>query len=103
MKRRNFIKQAGIAGLFVSTSDVRDKLSAFAPSVRDNFLTEEKRDITVEGEYDVIVCGAGPAGVSAAIEAGRNGSKTLLVEAHGCLGGVWTSGLLTWILDERNK
>lgn len=103
MKRRNFIKQAGIAGLFVSTSDVRHKLSAFAPSVRDNFLTEEKRDIPVEGEYDVIVCGAGPAGVSAAIEAGRNGSKTLLVEAHGCLGGVWTSGLLTWILDERNK
>ncbi|HZH71921.1 MAG TPA: FAD-dependent oxidoreductase [Mariniphaga sp.] len=66
-------------------------------------ILEPERKIPVLGEYDVIVSGAGPAGVSAAIEAGRNGAKTLLVEAHGCLGGVWTSGLLTWILDQANK
>jgi hypothetical protein len=53
--------------------------------------------------YDVIVCGAGPAGVSAAIAAGRAGAKVLLVEPHNCLGGVWTSGLLSYILDGRGK
>src|SRR5690606_14936091 len=66
-------------------------------------LIESQRPIPVIESYDVIVCGAGPAGISAAIEAGRNGAKTLLIEAHGCLGGIWTSGLLTWILHHENK
>jgi len=37
--------------------------------------------------YDVLVCGGGPAGVGAAVAAGRAGAKTLLVEATGRLGG----------------
>ncbi len=47
----------------------------------------------------MIVCGGGPAGVSAAISAARTGAKVRLFEVHGCLGGVWTAGLLTWIFD----
>lgn len=39
-------------------------------------------------EYDVVVCGGGPAGVGAAVAAGRAGARTLLVEATGCLGGL---------------
>ena len=54
-------------------------------------------------EYDVIVCGGGPAGVSAAISAARVGAKTLVVERNSCLDGIWTAGLLTWILDIKNK
>ena len=57
----------------------------------------------------VIVCGAGPAGIAAAISAAR-AQRALglrpdvrLIEAHGQLGGVWTSGLLSWILDSQNK
>ena len=69
----------------------------------DNCITEEKRDIPVRASVDVVVCGAGPAGVVAAIEAARAGASTLLVENNGCLGGVWTAGLLSWILDYRNK
>jgi hypothetical protein len=43
--------------------------------------------------YDVIVCGGGTSGVSAAISAARNGAKTLLVERLGALGGqMSTSG-----------
>ena len=38
--------------------------------------------------------GAGPAGVAAAIAAARTGAKTRLLEVNGCLGGVWTAGLL---------
>jgi hypothetical protein len=52
---------------------------------------------------DVIVCGAGPAGISAAIASARGGAKTLLIESEGCLGGVWTAGCLTWIIDHENK
>ena len=41
--------------------------------------------------FDLIVIGGGPAGAMAAIAAGRNGAKTLLVEQCGCLGGALTS------------
>jgi len=47
----------------------------------------------------VIVCGAGPAGVTAAITAARAGARVRLFEWRGCLGGVWTAGLLGYFLD----
>ena len=37
--------------------------------------------------YDIVVCGGGFAGVSAAISAGRKGAKVLLIDANNCLGG----------------
>jgi hypothetical protein len=58
-------------------------------------------DIPLQGNYDVIVCGGGPAGIAAAITAGRSGAKTCLVEHHGYLGGIWTAGLLSFIIDAR--
>ncbi|MBL9085278.1 MAG: FAD-dependent oxidoreductase [Planctomycetales bacterium] len=64
---------------------------------------EAARDVPIVEECDVIVCGAGPAGIAAAVNAARGGAKTRLLEVHGCLGGVWTAGALTWILDYANK
>ena len=60
---------------------------------------EDARDLPLNADADVIVCGAGPAGVSAAISAARAGAKVRLFEAHGSLGGVWTSSLLGYLLD----
>jgi hypothetical protein len=62
-------------------------------------FTEPERDIPLTSDCDVIVCGAGPAGVTAAISAARAGAKVRLFEAHGSLGGVWTSSLLGYLLD----
>jgi len=54
-----------------------------------------QRTVPAEGGWDVVVAGGGPAGVAAAVCAGRLGAKVLLVEATGCLGGMGTSGLVT--------
>ena len=45
-------------------------------------------------KYDLVVCGAGPAGAAAAITAARNGLKVCLVERDGCAGGMATSALV---------
>ena len=46
-------------------------------------------------EVDLVVCGAGPAGVGAALRAARNGVKVMIVESLGCLGGVATAGMMS--------
>ena len=66
-------------------------------------VSEAARQIPVAENADVVVCGAGPAGVAAALAAARTGASTRLIEVNGCLGGVWTAGLLSWILDTSNK
>jgi len=56
--------------------------------------TLKQRSIPLDEAWDVIVVGGGPAGCTAATSAAREGAKTLLVEATGCLGGMGTSGLV---------
>lgn len=58
--------------------------------------------VTMPG-CDVVVCGGGPAGVAAAVSAARAGARTRLLELQGCLGGVWTAGLLSFVLDAGGK
>lgn len=48
--------------------------------------------IPVNYTVDVVVVGGGPAGVAAAVQAGRHGSTVLLIEQTGCLGGIATAG-----------
>ncbi len=61
------------------------------------------REYKFGGKYDVVVCGGGPAGVAAAVSCAKRGKRTLLLEAGGCLGGFWTRGLLTWLIDTFDK
>jgi len=49
--------------------------------------------VTSKVNYDVVVIGAGPGGIPAAIAAARHGAKVLLVEKNGYLGGNLTIGL----------
>jgi ribulose 1,5-bisphosphate synthetase/thiazole synthase len=48
------------------------------------------RDAEVILDVDVVVCGAGPAGMAAAIAAARNGATVALLERYGFLGGNFT-------------
>lgn len=121
--RRSFL-QATAGGLFVSASltspdtkaaetnsgirvanpvsgDVLRTQAELSPDAQ--YLLEQPRAIPVVGKTEVLVCGGGPAGIAAALAAARAGATVQLIEVAGCLGGVWTAGLLTKILDAENK
>ncbi|MBQ3829791.1 MAG: FAD-dependent oxidoreductase [Spirochaetales bacterium] len=56
---------------------------------------EEKIITPVCGDYDIIICGSGVAGIAAAIAAKRAGiEKILLIEKTVSFGGLATSGLI---------
>jgi len=57
-------------------------------------FTLRERPLPLDDSWDVIVVGGGPAGCTAAAAAAREGARTLLVEATGCLGGMGTAGLV---------
>jgi hypothetical protein len=60
-------------------------------------ISEARRDTPVYGEFEVVVVGGGPAGIAAAVAAGRAGRSTLLIERYGFLGGAGTAaGLSTF-------
>ncbi|MCC6946175.1 MAG: FAD-dependent oxidoreductase [Bradyrhizobiaceae bacterium] len=60
-------------------------------------IVEPQREVDVFGDYDVVVAGGGPAGIAAALSAGRAGRKTILIERYGFLGGAGTAaGLSTF-------
>lgn len=59
----------------------------------DGHITEPGRDTPLFGEYEVVVLGGGPAGIAAALAAGRAGRATLLIERYGFCGGNAVAGL----------
>jgi hypothetical protein len=93
--RRGFLTASlgAAAGLVAPRSD-----AAPGAGAREGFR-EPSRDLALRGGADVIVCGGGPAGTAAALAAARCGARVRLFELQGSLGGVWTSGLLTYIFD----
>lgn len=67
-----------------------------------NVYRESDRDIPICADVDVLVVGAGPAGMGAAIAAARAGAKTLLIDMNGMLGGTWTKGLQNHVTSFHN-
>jgi len=59
---------------------------------------EPGRDLPVIARPDVLVVGAGSAGIAAAIAAARRGADVLLVERYGFIGGLATFGLINLLL-----
>lgn len=61
------------------------------------------KNIPVKGSYDVLVAGAGPAGICAAVAAARQGVKVALIERYGIVGGNLTVGYVGPILGMVSK
>ena len=58
--------------------------------------------IPLAGKYDIIVAGGGVAGVAAAVSAARENKKILIIEKQTILGGLATSGLITYFVPMCN-
>ncbi|MDD4688830.1 MAG: FAD-dependent oxidoreductase [Eubacteriales bacterium] len=58
-------------------------------------MIEEKLLTKIIDNYDVVVCGGGFAGISAALASTRQGKRTLLIEKQFMLGGLATAGIVT--------
>jgi len=54
----------------------------------------------VSKNWDLIVVGGGPAGITSAIAASRSGARTLLIERNGFLGGEGATGLPIFVFHD---
>ena len=70
--------------LFASTTDVS--------LAQDSESLSESLEQDISNEIDVLVVGGGSAGTVAAIQAGRAGAKTMVMERASYLGGMTTRG-----------
>src|SRR5215211_4429428 len=62
-------------------------------------ISEPGGQARVVAQSDVVVVGGGPAGMSAAIGAARNGAKVTLLERYNHLGGLASGGMVL-VLDD---
>ena len=61
-------------------------------------MIKEYIETPITMSCDVLVCGGGFAGISAALAASRKGCKVILVEKEYMLGGLGTAGIVTIFL-----
>lgn len=61
-----------------------------------------RKKLSAKKQYDIIVCGGGVSGVSAAITAANNGCSVLLIEKSNILGGLATLGLINLFVSMCN-
>ncbi len=96
--RRGFFSAAAVPAITAAATAAQSTADELGVANPDEFR-EPERAIPLTGDADVIVCGGGPAGITAAIMAARAGASVRLFEWRGCLGGIWTAGLLGYFLD----
>jgi len=87
MDRRNFLKGTVMLGMGVQADGAAGK--AGDPSA--SYYEEPARKLPIR-QFDVVVAGAGTAGVVAALAAARQGARTVLIERKGYPGGTVVEG-----------
>lgn len=87
--RRNFLRHSvyGIAGAGLAVASTTNVVMSAEPGEQQK---PDGRDIS--NDVDVLVVGGGTAGTIAAIQAGRAGAKTMILERNTQLGGMTTTG-----------
>lgn len=100
ISRRDFFKIAGLttAGLMLSGNGETTEVEA-AEKVSGATVKYANKKIPVLYDVDICVCGGGPSGTAAAIEAARHGAKVVLVERGIALGGLSTLGCVYPFMD----
>jgi len=68
-----------------------------------DFIQSKSEQIPVVSKADVVVVGAGPAGLSAAVSAARNGCSVTLIERYHHLGGMASGGMVLVLDDMVNQ
>ena len=63
-----------------------------------NSIKFSARSLPILADADIVVAGAGAAGVAAAIQAARMGKKVIMLDKNNCAGGILTAGLLPSII-----
>jgi hypothetical protein len=87
MDRRKFSRNVLAAGLAIPALNLNKATLPYEPVLSGN----EVKNLPAR-EFDVVVAGAGTAGVFAAIASARQGAKTALIEAKGYPGGTVVEG-----------
>ncbi|MBI5828639.1 MAG: FAD-dependent oxidoreductase, partial [Chloroflexi bacterium] len=103
--RRQFLLAAGsglgLSALGPATAEAAEKPK---PRVVGGHVIIPERKLPVLAEADVVVCGGGTAGVSAAYCAARHGAKVVLLERWPSLGGMATNALVNiWHTSDRAR
>lgn len=101
--RRDFMVAAAGGGLGAwaagGTSRAVAKTDGSGPAI-----VIPQRRVPVLAEADVVVCGGGTAGISAAYCAARHGAKVILLERWPSLGGMATNALVNiWHTSDRTR
>jgi hypothetical protein len=78
--------------------------AARTDSGRAGVVVIPQRKVPVLAEADVLVCGGGTAGITAACSAARHGARVILIERWPCVGGMATAALVNgWHRSDRQK
>ncbi len=96
-ERREIIGDIHVAGNRYDTdfADSRELLNGLRPTAQHlNRVSTWTKDLPILAETDVLVVGAGTAGAPAALNAAREGARTLVIEPLHEIGGVMTAGLI---------
>ncbi len=102
VSRRDFMKMAGLAAagaLAGSVGGVSGRAEASEGNDAIDTIKYAGKKIPVLYDTDVCICGGGPAGTAAAINAARNGVMTVLVERGAALGGLAVLGCVYPFMD----
>lgn len=98
ISRRDFLKIAGITTTGAILNPSLGKVEA-AEKISGEKIKYAGKEIPILYNVDVCVCGGGPSGTAAAINAAKNGAKTVLIERGIALGGLAVLGCVYPFMD----
>ncbi len=100
VSRRGFLAATAVAPVFAS----RAVLGQTEKEPKTMVITVPEQKVPVLAECDVLVCGGGVSGITAAVSAARHGASVVLLERWPMLGGMATAALVTgWHRSDREK